>query len=143
MTKRTPKQSPPIKEASKGHSVSVEPVTRSDQQQVVIYRDFPNAKAVFVAGSFNGWKPAAAQLQDRWCNIWCVSLMLKPGQYEYRFLVDGEWADDPASHNNVPNPFGGYNSVLLVDSPGKKSETTKIADATSRKISRETTGHAG
>ena len=53
--------------------------------------------------------------------------MLKPGRYEYRFVVNEAWTDDPVTHNRIPNPFGGYNSVLSVNAPDKKkSETTKI-----------------
>ena len=31
-----------------------------------------------------------------------------------RFLVDGQWCDDPYCEMSVPNPFGGQNSVCRV-----------------------------
>jgi AMP-activated protein kinase-like protein len=40
--------------------------------------------------------------------------MLKSGQYEYRFVVDGIWSDDPQARQSVANPHGGFNSVLKV-----------------------------
>jgi len=45
---------------------------------------------------------------------WKVSVPLAPGTYHYRFLVDGEWRDDPESTLRVPNPFGSQNAVRKV-----------------------------
>ena len=100
--------------------ISSEPQLGTDRQHVVIYHTFPEAKSVSVAGSFNDWKPTAGSLQDRWCDIWRVDLTLKPGRYEYRFVVDGKWADDTINPNRVQNPFGSYNSVLVVKAPVAK-----------------------
>ena len=57
----------------------------------------PEARAVFVAGSFNGWHPSALPLQKQTSGRWVVELVLEPGRYEYRFVVDGELTDDPLS----------------------------------------------
>jgi hypothetical protein len=40
--------------------------------------------------------------------------MLRSGQYEYRFLVDGRWSEDPQAAQRAANPHGGYNSVFTV-----------------------------
>jgi hypothetical protein len=40
--------------------------------------------------------------------------MLKSGQYEYRYVVDGVWTNDPASPPSAPNPYGERNSILKV-----------------------------
>ena len=45
---------------------------------------------------------------------WAKELSLAPGRYEYRFVVDGQWVDDPAATELIPNPFGTPNAVLLV-----------------------------
>jgi 1,4-alpha-glucan branching enzyme len=73
----------------------------------------PDAQAVFVAGSFNGWQPAAMPLQKQAGGRWVVELTIEPGRHEYRFIVDGQWRDDPLSSAYVSNPFGGLNSVLV------------------------------
>ena len=39
---------------------------------------------------------------------------LPPGTYEYRYVVDGEWCEDPENPLAVPGPVGGRNSVLVV-----------------------------
>jgi hypothetical protein len=46
---------------------------------------------------------------------WAKELALPPGRYEYRFVVDGQWVDDPAATELIPNSFGTANAVLLVE----------------------------
>jgi len=46
---------------------------------------------------------------------WRKELVLPPGVYEYRLVVDGEWMTDPLGQTTSPNPFGGLNSVLKVN----------------------------
>ena len=75
----------------------------------------PDAQLVFVAGSFNGWQPSAMPLQKQTGDRWVVELLLDPGRYEYRYVVDGQWTDDPLSSAYVSNPFEGLNCVLEVD----------------------------
>jgi hypothetical protein len=41
-------------------------------------------------------------------------VQLSPGEHYYRFLVDGEWRDDPECPMRVPNPFGGENMMREV-----------------------------
>ncbi len=76
----------------------------------------PHAREVFVAGSFNQWQPTATPLKPAGDGQWFVELPLPPGRYEYRFIADGEWLDDPAAKEVVPNPHGGANAVLNVPS---------------------------
>jgi hypothetical protein len=73
----------------------------------------PQAETVFVAGSFNDWQPTALPLQKQAADRWVVELKLAPGRYEYRFVVDGQWIDDPLSPAYVSNPFDGLNCVLV------------------------------
>lgn len=82
----------------------------------------PEAKAVFVAGTFNDWKPDAAPLHNHLPNNkWIVTLPLPPGRYEYKFVVDGHWCCEPGREDEyqsyikcVPNDFGTMNRVLEV-----------------------------
>lgn len=46
---------------------------------------------------------------------WFKELVLAPGFYEYRLVVDGEWIPDPSADETTSNPFGGINSVLKVN----------------------------
>jgi 1,4-alpha-glucan branching enzyme len=74
----------------------------------------PGAKCVYVAGSFNEWKPESAPLVPRDDGRWVGDLTIKPGKYEYLFVVDGQWMPDPNAKESVQNPFGGRNSVIGV-----------------------------
>ncbi len=71
-------------------------------------------KTVMVAGSFNNWQPDK-QLVDRKGNgVYTCRLMLAPGEYQYKFVIDGEWRLDDANPNFTPNEFGSLNSLLVV-----------------------------
>lgn len=74
----------------------------------------PDARNVFVAGSFNGWKPEATPLVRAENGKWVRDLTVDPGRYEYLFVVDGQWLADPNAKESVANPFGGKNSVMVV-----------------------------
>lgn len=67
-----------------------------------------------MAGNFNGWRPEATPLKNIGAGEWVVRLMLRSGLYEYRFVVDGWWSEDSRASQRVANPYGSFNSVLLV-----------------------------
>ena len=74
----------------------------------------PDACAVFVAGSFNDWNETQHPLTKVRAGKWRAEVSLPAGRYEYRFLVDGQWASDQKPVEAVPNPFGSYNSVISI-----------------------------
>lgn len=74
----------------------------------------PTADRVCVAGMFNDWNPSATPLSKHDDGQWRVQTELAPGEYEYRFVVDGLWQEDPHARHAVPNPFGSRNSVIHV-----------------------------
>ena len=67
---------------------------------------------VGVAGDFNAWE--IIDLQDTG-GIHVITLELETGKYRYKLIVDGLWMTDPANPITEPDPFGGSNSVLVVD----------------------------
>ena len=74
----------------------------------------PSAKRVGLAGSFNSWDTKGLSAKKDSKGNWSVKVGLKPGRYEYKFLVDGSWINDPRSHSSVGNAFGSHNSVIEV-----------------------------
>ncbi len=72
------------------------------------------AQSVCLAGSFNDWNPEATEMIPDRPGHWVKELFLPPGTYEYLFVVDGEWVEDPRAAESVPNPFSRNNSVLRV-----------------------------
>jgi 1,4-alpha-glucan branching enzyme len=45
---------------------------------------------------------------------WIVSYVLGPGNYQYKFVVDGEWVTDPANTSVVDDKKGNQNSFLVI-----------------------------
>jgi len=78
----------------------------------------PQAREVYLAGSFNNWDPRANPLTKKTKDIWSIVIPLSPGSYEYKFVVDGSWFHDPHNPNSVPDPYGGKNSLLRVTTKG-------------------------
>jgi 1,4-alpha-glucan branching enzyme len=76
-----------------------------------------SAQHVCVAGTFNDWKPEENPLRRSAFGEWETTLLLAPGDYEYRFLIDGEWAADPLARQQVVTPFGSVHAVLHLHGP--------------------------
>ena len=81
----------------------------------------PDARVVFVAGSFNEWNPQVTPLIGDGDGTWDVELPLLPGRYEFKFVVDGCWCCEPGKADAlcdgpdvVPNVFGTRNRVVDV-----------------------------
>ncbi len=75
----------------------------------------PQAQSVFLSGDFNEWDTSSHPLRKGKDGEWKISLNLKPGHYQYRFLVNGEWQNDPNSPECVNNPFGTSNCLKIVE----------------------------
>lgn len=89
-------------------------------QKVHLSCHAPEAKAVFVAGTFNDWKPDATPLHNHLPNgEWAVTLPLTRGHHEYKFVVDGQWCCEPGIKDELQdrpdcclNSFGTMNRTL-------------------------------
>jgi 1,4-alpha-glucan branching enzyme len=73
----------------------------------------PSAKEVYLVGDFNNWSRHADRMVKRQGRFHKTK-RLAPGEYQYKFLVDGEWHTDPSAPNQIPNEFGTLNSVIRV-----------------------------
>ncbi|MFA5039313.1 MAG: AAA family ATPase [Candidatus Omnitrophota bacterium] len=71
-------------------------------------------ESVFVVGEFNNWVADDSSRLAKVNGIWKREVPLKPGNYKYRFIVDGKWLEDPANPVSEKNPFGELDSVLTV-----------------------------
>lgn len=74
----------------------------------------PTAMSVQLVGDFTHWEQQPISMKRGSDGIWHATVELSPGPHHYRFLVDGEWRDDPECVMHVPNPYGGRNSVREV-----------------------------
>lgn len=69
--------------------------------------------SVDIAGSFNNW---AKLPMERIGSKWYARLMLSPGIYQYKYIVNGEkWIHDqnePSTNDN----YGGLNNSVTISS---------------------------
>lgn len=77
-------------------------------------KGYRNAKKVILAGSFNKWNEELFTMKKT-NDGWELTLQLKPNRYEYRFIIDGYWIEDPSNLNKTPNEYGEYNSVIDIN----------------------------
>ena len=47
--------------------------------------------------------------------LWTKVIKLAPGRYRYRYVVDGQWRHDPSNAVIEPNPYGGHDSILVME----------------------------
>jgi 5'-AMP-activated protein kinase regulatory beta subunit len=81
----------------------------------------PEAKAVFLAGTFNDWKPDATPMTRNGEGDWSMALHLPAGRHEYKFVVDGNWCCEPGCDGKnyqcphcAVNTYGTMNRVIEV-----------------------------
>ncbi|MFH1936265.1 MAG: alpha-amylase family glycosyl hydrolase, partial [Bacteroidota bacterium] len=68
-------------------------------------------REVGIAGQMNDWNPDRNPMYFNG-TVWETELLLTPGNYQYKLVVDGQWISDPANPDSVSNGIGGYNSLL-------------------------------
>jgi 1,4-alpha-glucan branching enzyme len=71
-----------------------------------------DANEVYLTGSFNNWNPRKHPMHQKENGTWDKTVMIPPGIYEYKFLVDGQWKIDPQNCLICLNCFGTKNSVF-------------------------------
>jgi len=74
----------------------------------------PEAMSVQLVGDFTQWQERPINLQKGADGVWRTTVELQTGTHHYRFLVDGEWRDDPECTLRVPNPFGSEDMMRQV-----------------------------
>jgi 1,4-alpha-glucan branching enzyme len=71
-----------------------------------------DAREVCLLGDFNNWSSDKHPMRRDGNGVWNKTVMLFPGNHEYKFIVDGQWREDPANDRLCQNCFGTYNSVI-------------------------------
>lgn len=71
------------------------------------------ARDVYLVGDFNKWNRTKHRMRKEKDN-WKISVKLPAGEYKFKYLVDGNWVNDPSAHKYVGNPYGGDDSVVVV-----------------------------
>ncbi|MEW5798294.1 MAG: alpha-amylase family glycosyl hydrolase [Bacteroidota bacterium] len=86
------------------------------------YRAESPVSTVTVEGNFNNWNKESDPLQDAdGDGMYERAILLEPGGYLYKFVVDGKEIVDPLNSATAPTGFESFNSVLRVEN----SDTVK------------------
>ena len=87
-------------------------------REVVLHFRQEGVGEVRIAGDFNGWVPDKGVFSivesEGETRVWTKILRLAPGGYQYRYVVNGEWREDPENPETTRSAVGGWNSVLQV-----------------------------
>jgi len=86
-------------------------VLRFGKPHLFQLKGFENAKVVSLSGSFNGWKKDEL-IMTKTSNGWELLYTLGPGNYQYKYIVDGKWRSDP---DNLLNSSNSGNSFLIIE----------------------------
>ncbi len=85
------------------------------KREVTFILNGREVEEIYLCGDFNQWIPRSLPMIRRGDNRrWEKRLVLAPGRYEYKFIVDGEWVHDPQACDSVLNAHGSLNSVVEV-----------------------------
>ena len=91
------------------------PKTISARRAVTFnFADAPGQQ-VFLSGSFNNWQMNKPMKEKNGTGVYSCRLLLEPGEYQYKFVVNGQWRLDSENPCFVPNGFGELNSLLQVE----------------------------
>jgi len=74
----------------------------------------PDASSVQLVGDFTQWQERPISLHKGADGVWRTTVDLEPGTHHYRFLVDGQWRDDPECILRAANPYGSENMMRQV-----------------------------
>ncbi len=109
---RQPEQAPTPQETQRKIERIYGPQRVEDGMAFVVRAN--GASNVRLAGDFNDWNPERSQLQRLDADTFHIKLPLSPGRYQYRYVIDGRWENDPANEWIEHNPFGEVNNVVEV-----------------------------
>ena len=74
-----------------------------------------NAETVEILGLNSDWENSIVMRKKKDGTFSCDVSLLKNTEHQFKYLVDeSKWINDPAADSEVPNEFGGSNSVIVI-----------------------------
>lgn len=74
----------------------------------------PKARQVSLAADFNQWQQDKHPMKKGKYGEWTRTVFVHPGEYEYKFWVDGEWKMDERNSRTCRNRYGTRNNLIKV-----------------------------
>ena len=101
----------------------------------------PDAKEVFLAGEMTDWDAGKVAMQRDEHSTWRTALDLEPGQWLYKFVVDGQWVQDPGTDDHDADGRGGQHSFVFVgDGPWTVEPGTPRGQVQARQVASRALG---
>jgi Glycogen recognition site of AMP-activated protein kinase len=91
-----------------------ESATGGGKIKITFRLEAPSAHSVKLAADFTDWEKFPLKMAKHAKGVWQTVVPLAAGHYSYRFIVDGQWQDDPHCPQREQNPFGTTNAVIDV-----------------------------
>ena len=88
---------------------------KKKKTKIVFSLRAPEDASVQIAGDFNDWTPEHLELTlNGKGSVWQKTIALSTGDYQYKYLINGNWIPDPENMGVVDDPFGNKNSIISV-----------------------------
>ncbi|HWO25695.1 MAG TPA: glycogen-binding domain-containing protein [Kofleriaceae bacterium] len=74
-------------------------------------------RQIYLAGNFNNWNPSDDQYLMKDADgdgVYSITVKLAPGTYQYKYVIESKWTQDPYAPDAAPDGFGGSNSKFDV-----------------------------
>jgi 5'-AMP-activated protein kinase regulatory beta subunit len=84
------------------------------RRRITFSFDAPEVEQVSLVGEFNEWDPAKHPMKCDSNGQWTKTVVLNPGDYEYKFVADKSWLPDPKNKHARLNCYGTFNSLITV-----------------------------
>jgi 5'-AMP-activated protein kinase regulatory beta subunit len=88
--------------------------TKPKRRRITFMLEAAGASNVCLVGDFNDWNTHKHPMTKNAQGQWTKQVLLAPGEFEYKFLVDGRWLTDPDNRRTRLNDYGTFNSVIAV-----------------------------
>ena len=96
---------------------NVVPVANTGEEPLVLHQFTyyqKGLKSISLVGQFNDWDADSTALTEVSEGVWTVTLRLRPGVYEYQFMLNGQQRVTDPTMPQTSNDFGSPNSVVTV-----------------------------
>lgn len=93
------------------------PVANTGEEPLVLHQFTYYQKglqSIALVGEFNDWDDDSTTMTEVSPGVWTVSLRLRPGVYEYQFILNGRQRVTDPTMPQTSSDFGSPNSVVTV-----------------------------
>ena len=87
---------------------------KTEKRRITFKLEATEAREAILVGDFNSWDLKKHKMKKDNKGRWTKIITLSPGKYEYKYLVDGQWQNDPENDQMVPNSYSTLNNILTV-----------------------------